>query len=177
VDDLIRSLIWFHWPVTFAAVAAIALFRLGRLGGRNGTPVRTTVARGALVVVSVSMVVVPLVIALPVHCDDDSHVLDLRVAGLGIGLFAIVAWLFVLFRLFLAAGDTRADADRSIQRLSAVLLVGLPVEFAASGVTLEVACGGTDKPLVAHLTAATLVLALGVVAAALGRIAATRRSP
>lgn len=140
--------VWFFWPVTFAIVAALAVHHLLR---------RRAWWFVVLAVVSVGVHVLPLTLAIPIRCSDGDAVPNLRIAALGLGLLGIVAWLAILARLQERAGDTRADAERRVLWSGALLVPGMVVEFAVSGITLAVSCSGTSEPVIAHLAVAAVV--------------------
>ncbi len=146
--DTATNPVWFFWPVTFAIVAAITVHRLLR---------RRAWWLAVVAVVSVTMPVLPLTLAIPIRCSDDDAVPDLRIVALGLGLLGIVGWLAILARVQERAGDTRADAERKVLWSGALLVPGMLVEFVASAVTLAVRCTGTTEPLIAHLAVAGVV--------------------
>jgi len=169
----VTRLVWFYWPITCASVAGSAVRRLRRLGRRSRASVGTTGGRAATGVAAATMPVVALFLAVPVRCSDhDLASAGLRIVPFGIGLLAAVAWLAVIARLYRMAGDNGSDADRSILRTSAVLVLGMPAEFLASTVTLAISCTGTAQPRLVHLTLAAAAFA----AAALAPHAATERA-
>lgn len=140
--------VWFFWPVTFAIVAAIAVQRLLR---------RRAWWLAVVAVVSVAVPILPLTLAIPIRCSDETAVPDLRIVALGLGPLGIVGWLAILARLQERAGDTRADAERKVLWSGALLVLGMLVEFVASAITLAVRCTGTTEPVIAHLAVAGVV--------------------
>jgi hypothetical protein len=69
VIDTVDQLVWFFWPVTFALLLTGTVYRLAR---------RRAWGAAALAVASAALPIVPLVVAIPVACGDDSTSLDLR---------------------------------------------------------------------------------------------------
>lgn len=150
--------IWFLWPVTFALLAG---FPAGRLG-RRGRPWSAVVAAA-----SVLLAVAPLTFAVPVSCGDDTAGLDLSPIPLGVGLLGIVAWLAVVTRLRVAAGEDRPKVERGVLWVAATLVPLGFVELIASAVTLAVYCGeGENASRLAHLGVAAVVFVLSTAAGA-----------
>ena len=153
--------VWFLWPVTFAFLAGIAVYRLLRRGAARSA---------ALVVAALALPVLPLTFALPVYCGDDDAGLDLRPIPLAVGLLAIVAWLAIVFRLRIRAGDDREAADRSVLWSAAALVPLGFIELAASVLTRVAYCReGQNTSRIAHLLVAGGVLAVAALAGAVRR--------
>ena len=151
--------VWFLWPVTFAFFAGIAAGRLWRRGAPGS-------ALGA--VAALALPVVPLTFALPVSCGDDTAGVDLNPIALGLGLLGIVAWLAIVYRLRVNAGDDRPRAERSVLWTAAALVPLGFSELIGSALTVSDYCmAGEHTAQYAHLAVAGVVLFLSALAGAL----------
>ena len=159
---------WFFFPITFATAATIACARVFRLARQNAVPDSSAV-RGAMVIgVSAALAVVPLTIATPIRCNDDSYAPALNIPAGGLGLLGIVAWLAVVAWAYKSAGDSQQRAERSIVILLVGMIVSMAIEYVASSISLEVYCTGKNGGLITQLVVAAIVPSGALLARALG---------
>jgi len=143
------DLVWFSWPVTFSAAAAIAALRVA-------DPRRSAIPLAVLVVAAFGLSVVLFTAGLPVRCTDDFVGLDLNFLAAG-GLFAFVASLGALSRLYQHLGQTREQADKTILLLFLGVVAGAAVELWPSALSLAEACDGQNAGRLAQLAAAAAI--------------------
>ena len=150
--------IWFYWPVTVAAVAALHLRHLVR---------RRAFGSAAIGVLAAALPVLPLVLNMRVRCDSEGQDLGSLIGSgyvLGASLFLGIAWLAILSRLRLGAGDDRAPADRTTLWSAGVVALMAPVEAVFSFSSMEAYCTRNGGWPVWHLVTAFTVLAGGALA-------------
>lgn len=167
MDPLSPSIhpLWFFWPGTFGVAATIVAVRVARLARASGRSNPARYGLAAAPFVTLALPAVPMIVGIDVECADGTHFLSFNITALLLGAFGILAWLGVLWRLYLAAGLSGEDAQRPLGIIGGLVGLGMLVEFVVSSVSLEVYCVGSDPaPLYWHLGVA--VAASVVVAAA-----------
>ena len=156
------DLAWFYWPVTFAIAMGIAVGRLVRLGRGVSAGPSARVPLGAIAIASVGLPVVPLWLGISTHCDDGTQFHDFNLALIVAGFAGIIAWLFILSKLYVAAGQEDDRVERATLTMFFGVVVGMALEFFASTITIEGYCSGARSGLVGQLAVA---VALGLIAA------------
>lgn len=153
---------WFYWPVTFAIAIGVAVGRLVRLGRGVLAGPSAQVRIGTIALAPVALPVVPFWLGMSTQCADGTQFHDFNLALIAAGLAGIIAWLFILSRLYVAAGE----ADIRVERVTLVmffgLLLGMALEFLVSTITIEGYCNGARSGLVGQVAVA---VALGLMAA------------
>ena len=153
---------WFYWPVTFAIAMGVAVGRLVRLARGVSAAPSARVRLGAIAIASVGLPVVPLWLGMSIQCADGTQFHDFRLALIIAGFAGIVAWLFILSKLYVTAGEEDDRVERATLLMFFGLVVGMALEFVASTITIEVYCSGDRSGLVGQLAVA---VALGLIAA------------
>ncbi len=153
---------WFYWPVTFAIAMGVAVGRLLRLGRGVSAGRSARVIMGVIAIASVALPVVPLWRGMSTECADGTQFHDFNLPLIFAGFAGIIAWLFILSKLYLAAGEEDHRVERATLVMFFGLVVGMALEFVASTVTIEVSCSGDRSWLVGQLAVG---VALGLIAA------------
>lgn len=156
------DLAWFYWPVTFAIAMGVAVGRLVRLGRGLSSGSSARAPLGAIAVASVGLPVVPLWLGISTQCDDGTQFHDFNLAHIVVGFAGIIAWLFILSKLYVAAGQENDEVERATLTMFFGLVVGMALELFASTITIEGYCSGARSGLVGQLAVA---VALGLIAA------------
>jgi hypothetical protein len=157
------DLAWFYWPVTFALAMGVAVGRLVRLGRGVSAGSSARAPLGAVAIASAGLPVVPLWLGISTQCDDRTQFHDFNLALVVAGFAGIIAWLFILSRLYVAAGQEEDRVERATLTMFFGLVVGMTVEFFASTITIEGYCSGARSGLVGQLAVAVM---LGLITAA-----------
>ena len=153
---------WFYWPVTFAMAMGVAVGRLVRLRRGVSAGPSAWVLLGVIAIASAALPVVPLWRGMSTQCDDGTQFHDFNLPLIFAGFGGIIAWLFILSKLYVAAGEEDHRVERATLVMFFGLVVGMALEFVASAVTIEVYCSGDRSWLVGQLAVA---VALGLIAA------------
>ena len=156
------DLAWFYWPVTFAIAVGVALGRLVRLARGVSAGPSARVRLDVIAIASVALPVVPLWRGMSTECADGTQFHDFNLALIFAGFAGIIAWLFILSKLYDVAGEEDNRAERATLVMFFGLVVGMALEFVASTITIEVYCSGDRSWLVGQLAVA---VALGLMAA------------
>ena len=96
------------------------------------------------------------------QCDDGTQFHDFNLALIVAGFAGIIAWLFILSKLYVAAGEEDHQVERATLAMFFGLVVGMALEFVASTITIEGYCNGARSGLFGQLAVA---VALGLIAA------------
>lgn len=155
---------WFYWPVTFAIAMGVAVGRLVRLGRGVSAGSSARVIMGVIAIASVALPIVPLWRGLSTECADGTQFHDFNLPLIFAGFAGIIAWLFILSKLYVAAGEEDHGVERATLVMFFGLVVGMALEFFASTITIEVYCSGDRSGLVGQLAVA---VALGLISAGL----------
>ncbi len=154
---------WFYWPVTFAFATGAAVGRLIRLRRQGGGGRLAGVSLGAAAIASVALPVLPFWLGMSVQCADGTQFHDFNLALMAAGLAGIIAWLFLLSRLYVAADEGDQRVERVTLTMFFGVLIGMAVEFFASTITVEVYCASADRSGLAGQLG--IAIAVGLVAA------------
>lgn len=158
---------WFYWPGTFGVAATVASVHLYLVGAAGGREHRRRLGTAVAAFLSVLIAVVPLKLGVYAVCADGTHNLRYNVVAGTLGVVGVVAWLAVVWRLYVAAGMSAVPAQRPPVVLGIVVAGGMVVEFLVSTVSVEGYCAHDDVgPLFGHAAGAVVVSLVAAAAVA-----------
>ena len=161
--------LWFWWPLTFAVAAVGAAAHIAGTARRNNAPPARLLVFAGLAVLSAAVAIIPFMIGSGATCSDTGLGLRLNLYALLAGFPALVAWVAMLWGLYVTAGGDRAYGERYPLILFFGVLAGMVLEFPFSMSSIDTYCQGSWRGARIHLVAAglgagivgSLVLTLG----------------
>ncbi len=153
-DDFPADPVWFWWPITFAIASAAAAAHIAGTARRNGAPPARLLTLAGLAVLSAALPIVPFGIGFGATCGDTGLGPRLNLVGLSAGFPALVAWVAILWGLYLAAGGNRAHGERYPLILFFGVLAGMVLEFPFSMSSMATYCEGSWSTARTHLVVA-----------------------
>lgn len=125
-----------------------------------------------MAVFSVAVPIIPFMIGSGATCSDTGLGLRLNLYALLAGFPALVAWVAVLWGLYVAAGGNRANGERYPLILFFGVLAGMVVEFPFSMSSIDTYCQGSWRGARVHLVAAGVCAGIvgSLVLALVGRV-------
>ena len=145
---------WFWWPLTFAVAAVGTAAHIAGTARRNDAPPARLVVLAGMGVLSAAVPIIPFMIGSGATCSDTGLGLRLNLYALLAGFPALVAWVAILWGLYLTAGGDRTYGERYPIILFFGVLAGMVLEFPFSMSSIDTYCQGSWGGARIHLVVA-----------------------